>query len=188
MIRHWGRKPGERVDTVTPIHWREAVPGDASALSLLGGATFITSFAHDHPGPALLAHIRTAHAESYYRAALDEPTQLLLIGETPLGAPVGYAMLTPPDLPVPTTERDDVEIKRIYLLGPWQGGGRGDQLMDLLADHARQRGAERMLLAVYPQNDRARRFYARHGFHEIGETTFMVGDMPFRDLIYARTL
>lgn len=173
---------------MTPIHWRQAVPSDAPALSHLGCATFLASFAHDHPGPALIAHIQVAHAESYYRAALHDPAQQLLIGETPLGAPVGYAMLTPPDLPIFTDERDDVEIKRIYLLGPWQGGGRGDELMELLADHARHRGAKRMLLAVYPQNDRARRFYARHGFQEIGETTFMVGDVPFRDLIYARTL
>lgn len=52
----------------------------------------------------------------------------------------------------------------------------------------RRRGARRLLLAVYPQNERARRFYARHGFGENGELTFMVGDVPFRDLIYARTL
>ncbi len=172
---------------MTPIHWRQAVPSDALALSQLGGATFLASFAHDHPGNALIAHIELAHSESYYQAALHDPAQQLLIGETPLGAPVGYAMLTPPDLPIPT-DRDDVEIKRIYLLGPWQGGGRGDELMELIAHQARHRRAKRMLLAVYPHNDRARRFYARHGFVEIGETTFMVGDVPFRDLIYARTL
>jgi GNAT superfamily N-acetyltransferase len=60
--------------------------------------------------------------------------------------------------------------------------------MALVEEEARQRGAERLLLAVYPQNDRARRFYARHGFAQIGDMTFMVGDVPFRDLIYARTL
>ena len=57
-----------------------------------------------------------------------------------------------------------------------------------LLDEAQRRAATRLLLAVYPQNDRARRFYARHGFAEIGALTFMVGDVPFRDLIYARDL
>lgn len=173
---------------MTPIRWRSAVPGDAPALSLLGGATFLASFAHDHPGEALLAHIRSAHGEAYYRAALADPAQRLLIGETPLGAPVGYALLTPPDLPVPIDDRKDVEIKRLYLLGPWQGGGNGDRLMELLIAEASHLGAKRLLLAVYPQNERARRFYARHGFVEIGETTFMIGDVPFRDLVYARDL
>lgn len=173
---------------MTPIAWRWAEARDAPALSILGGATFLTSFAHDHPGAALTAHIRTAHGEAYYAAALADPTQTVMIGETPLGAAVGYAMITPPDLPIATDPAHDVELKRIYLLHGWQGGGHGDAIMALVVEEARRRGARRLLLAVYPQNERARRFYARHGFGEIGELTFMVGDVPFRDLIYARTL
>jgi ribosomal protein S18 acetylase RimI-like enzyme len=173
---------------MTPIVWRHADAGDAAALSILGSATFLASFAHDHPGPALLAHVRIAHGETYYQAALGDPAQTILIGETPLGAPVGYAMLTPPDLPVPVDADRDLELKRIYLLSGWQGGGHGDRLMALVEEAARKRDAQRLLLAVYPQNDRARRFYARHDFVQIGEMTFMVGDVPFRDLVFARTL
>lgn len=172
---------------MTPIAWRRAVPEDAPALSVLGGATFLASFAHDHPGDALIDHIRHAHGEAYYQAALADPEQTVLIGETPLGAAVGYALITPPDLPVPT-DGDDVELKRIYLLPGWQGGGNGDRLMELVTAEAKARQAKRLLLAVYPENERARRFYARHGFAQIGEMTFMVGAVPFRDLIYARKL
>ncbi len=172
---------------MTPIAWRRAEPADARALALLGGATFLASFAHDHPGDALLDHIEQAHGADYYAAALADPANILLIGETPLAAPVGYAMLTPPGLPVPTAG-GDMEIKRFYLLSGWQGEGRGDMLMQLVKAAARDRGARRLLLAVYPENSRARRFYARHGFAEIGETRFMVGDAPFRDLVYAGAL
>lgn len=173
---------------MTSIHWRVAQAQDAPALSILGGATFLTSFAHDHPGAALVSHIRSAHGESYYASALADPEQTVLIGETPLGAAVGYAMIVPPDLPIATDPAHDRELKRLYLLPGWQGGGHGDTVMELVAQEARQRGARRLLLAVYPQNERARRFYARHDFAEIGSLTFMVGDVPFRDLIYARPL
>ncbi|EQB01932.1 GNAT family N-acetyltransferase [Sphingobium baderi] len=173
---------------MTPILWRRAEMRDAPALSVLGGATFLASFAHDHPGGPLIDHIRNAHGEAYYRAALADPNRTVLIGETPLGAPVGYAMLTPPDLPVPVVEGQDVELKRFYLLGDWQGKGNGDALMERVMEQARAQKAQRLLLAVYPANEKARRFYARHGFAEIGETVFMVGDVPFRDLIYARSL
>ncbi|MGC4250282.1 MAG: GNAT family N-acetyltransferase [Sphingobium sp.] len=172
---------------MTPIHWRGAEIRDAPALSILGGATFLASFAHDHPGEALIDHVRNAHGEEFYRAALADPAQTLLIGETPLGAPVGYALLTPPDLPV-DLRHGDIELKRFYLLGDWQGKGNGDALMERAASEARARKAQRLLLAVYPANEKARRFYTRHGFAEIGETVFMVGTMPFRDLIYARML
>lgn len=173
---------------MTPVHWRRTETGDATTLSILGGATFLTSFAHDHPGAALIAHIGKAHGTAYYQAALADPMQTIWIGETPLGAPVGYVMLTPPDLPVPTDPACDLEVKRIYLLPGWQGGGHGDRIMELIGEEAQQRRAGRLLLAVYPQNERARRFYERHGFGQIGDMTFMVGDVPFRDLIYARTL
>jgi hypothetical protein len=44
------------------------------------------------------------------------------------------------------------------------------------------------LLAVYEQNLRAVAFYERAGFAAIGETVFMVGKVPFRDLVYARNM
>lgn len=172
---------------MTPILWRRAQARDAAALSLLGGATFLASFAHDHPGDALITHIRSAHGEDFYAAALADPDQIMLIGETPLGAPVGYALLTPPALPI-GTRAGDLELKRIYLLSGWQGGGNGDRLMALVMEEARRRGAKRLLLAVYEANARAQRFYARHGFAEVGETVFMVGNAPFRDLIYSAPL
>lgn len=169
---------------MTPILWRQAEARDAAALSLLGSATFLASFAYDHPGDALIAHVRDAHGEDFYAAALADPKQTLLIGETPLGAPVGYALLAPPQLPI-ETRPDDLELKRIYLLSGWQGGGNGAALLGLVMEEARRRGAKRLLLAVYTDNARAQRFYARHGFVEVGETVFMVGNVPFRDLIYA---
>lgn len=172
---------------MTPIDWRRGEPADAAALSLLGSATFLASFAHDHPGAALIAHARDAHSQAYYEGVLADPEKIVIMGETPLGAPVAYALLTPPDLPA-TPEPGDFELKRFYLLGPWQGNGNGDAMMDIALAAAHERGARRLLLAVYPQNERARRFYARHGFEQIGRMTFMVGDTPFDDLIYARLL
>lgn len=105
---------------MTPIIWRVAGADDGPALSILGGATFLSSFAHDHPGAALVSHIRTAHGIPYYEAALADPEQTVLIGETPFGAPVGYAMITPPDLPIATDPACDRELKRLYLLSGWQ--------------------------------------------------------------------
>ncbi|HEX7783227.1 MAG TPA: GNAT family N-acetyltransferase [Sphingobium sp.] len=172
---------------MTPVLWRRATPADAAALSALGGATFLTSFAHDHPGQALLAHIAKAHSLPYYQDALADPEQIVIIGETALGAPVGYTLLTPADLPV-APEPGDLEIKRIYLLAPWQSGGHGSTLMDEIYAVARERRATRLLLAVYEKNEHAQRFYARQGFSQIGRTTFMVGDTPFEDLVYARRM
>jgi GNAT superfamily N-acetyltransferase len=172
---------------MTPIVWRKAGPEDAEALAYLGAATFLVSFAFDHPGRPLIEHLKAEHSAAYYSAKLSNPAVDIVIGETPLGAPVGYAMLVPPEHPA-LQQEGDWELKRIYLLGPWQGGGNGQALLQQAFDVASGRGARRLILAVYESNKRAVAFYERAGFSYIGETTFMVGDVPFRDMVYAREM
>ena len=172
---------------MTPIIWRKADASDADALALLGAATFLATFAFDHPGQPLIEHLRTEHSPEYYANALAQPGVDIVMGETPLGAPVGYAMITPPSH-ADLQQDGDIELKRIYLLGPWQGGGNGRKLLEQAFTIAAERGAKRMLLAVYENNDRAVAFYERAGFAPIGETVFMVGDVAFRDMVYARML
>ena len=169
---------------MTPVIWRTANAGDAEALAYLGAATFMATFAFDHPGQPMIEHLRQEHSAAYYAAALRDPATDILIGETLLGAPVGYAMITPPSHPA-LQQEDDIELKRIYLLGPWQGGGHGKDLLNLVFAVAEKRGAKRLLLSVYEKNARAIGFYERAGFAAIGETIFMVGPVPFRDLVYA---
>jgi diamine N-acetyltransferase len=163
---------------MTPILWRTADAGDAEALAYLGAATFMTTFAFDHPGQPMMEHLRQEHSAEYYASAL---------GETPLGAPVGYAMVTPPSHPA-LQQAGDIELKRIYLLAPWQGNGNGKDLLERVFAVAEKRKAQRLLLSVYEKNVRAIGFYERAGFAAIGETVFMVGPVPFRDLVYARNM
>ena len=165
---------------------RRATAEDAPKLALLGAATFLESFAHDHPGDGLVQHIEAEHSRAWYHAALERHDMALWIAETALGAPVGYTILGPATLP--GAAPGDLELKRIYLLGPWQGGGRGTELLDKVVAQAIAQGAGRLLLAVYEKNTKARAFYGRQGFAEIGRTIFMVGETPFDDLVLARAL
>ena len=172
---------------MTPILWRTADAGDAEALAYLGAATFMTTFAFDHPGQPMMEHLRQEHSAEYYASALGDPAYDVLLGETPLGAPVGYAMVTPPSHPA-LQQAGDIELKRIYLLAPWQGNGNGKDLLERVFAVAEKRKAHRLLLSVYEKNVRAIGFYERAGFAAIGETVFMVGPVPFRDLVYARNM
>jgi diamine N-acetyltransferase len=172
---------------MTPIHWRASNPGDEQALSLLGQATFLNTFAFDHPGGPLIQFLLDLHSTEFYAEKLANPDIDIIIGETPLGAPVAYAMLCPPEHP-DVQQPGDWELKRIYLLPGWQGGGNGAALMQQAMDIAHKRQASRLLLAVYEVNARAIAFYERNGFSYVGEAVFMVADVPFRDKVYARLL
>jgi len=166
-----------------PLSWREALPSDARSLSHLGRATYLATAAVDHPGEALLDFLDDAHGVDLYRSWLEDPAYLFLIGLTPLGAPAGYAMVAPH----PTVSHGDAELKRIYLLPPWQGTGDADRLMISLLRLARSRQIEQLFLSVFETNARARRFYEKHGFELIGDTDSWL--VPGRKLsLYRRTI
>ncbi len=101
---------------------------------------------------------------------------------------MGYAVLAPADVPVPDPRPDDLELKRIYLLQPFQGGGWGRRLMDTAVEHARRLGGERLLLGVWTVNEEALRFYARYGFVRAGERRFRIGERECSDHLLSLTL
>ncbi|WP_017672537.1 GNAT family N-acetyltransferase [Blastomonas sp. AAP53] len=166
---------------------RRAGPEDAPKLALLGSATFLTAFASDHPGEALVDHCTIEHGVARYAAWLEQPDYALWLIETPLGAPIAYAMLCPPELDI-TPDADALELKRIYALSGWQGAGLGQRLMEAVIDEARARGAPSLYLCVYTINVAAQRFYARFGFEQVGQQQFMTGNVPFTDWILRKAL
>jgi ribosomal protein S18 acetylase RimI-like enzyme len=60
--------------------------------------------------------------------------------------------------------------------------------MDWVIASARARGAARIVLSVYVDNHRAKRFYERYGFREIGKYEFRVGDHIDDDRIWSLDL
>lgn len=165
--------------------FRRAGREDAAALALVGAATFLESYGHFIAVADMLAHVGQKNGEAAYRAFADDPACALWIAEMPLtGAPVGYALLTPPDLPIDIDD-DDIELRRIYLLSKFHGGGLGRRLMQATMDHARSAGKRRLLIGVYSGNDGAIGFYRRMGGEQVGTRRFQVGDALFDDLIFA---
>jgi GNAT superfamily N-acetyltransferase len=160
--------------------------GGEEKLALVGAASFLEAFAGVLPGADVLTHCRNQHSKEKYAALLGSPETHACVAEVK-EAPVGYAMLCPPDLPVAVTA-DDIELKRIYLLHRFQGSGIGAALMEWSIETAREMGRRRLLLGVHDGNNRAIAFYRRHGFDQAGTRTFQVGQTICSDLILARRL
>lgn len=165
---------------------RRAGPGDAAKLSLIGAATFLESFADDHDGDEMTRFVASDHSIPAYDAALADPAKRHWLVEEAVGAPVGYAMALPSTLPGTDPARD-FELKRIYLLSKWHGGGWGGKLYQAVEDEARAAGAQRMVLSVYVLNYAAQRFYKARGHVEIGRWIFP-GFEASEDYIYAKPL
>jgi GNAT superfamily N-acetyltransferase len=163
---------------------RGCTPGDEAALSLLGQATFLETFAGILDGADIIAHCARQHSPELYRDWLSDSAMRLWVAEVqPGAAPVAYLALAPSGLPVDAPRADDLEIKRIYLLHRFQGQRIGHALMQQALQYARGSGASRVLLGVYAQNHGALAFYRRCGFVPVGTRTFRVGARDYDDLI-----
>jgi GNAT superfamily N-acetyltransferase len=171
------------------VRIRAAVPADAARFALTGKATFLESYAGLLPVTDILAHGERQHAESVYAAWLADDRWGCWLAEAETGgAPVGYLVVGPTDLPMQGLDARDLEIKRIYLLHRFQNQGLGRAMMQAATDWARARGARRLLLGVYTRNEPALAFYARMGFDRVGERQFHVGENEYHDHILGMTL
>jgi len=79
-------------------------------------------------------------------------------------------------------------LQQIYVLAPWHGQGVAERLMHWAVDTARALGAPEMYLTVFDHNARAKRFYTRHGFAEVGRCSFKLGDRVDDDRVWRKSL
>lgn len=163
---------------------RKAGPTDAEALSLVGSATFLETFAGVIDGAAIMAHCTRLHSPDYYREHMAQGTRAWIAEVEPGYAPVGYAMTCAPELDL--AQPGDVELRRIYLLPRFRGSILASALMRAVIGASG--GYERLLLGVKQDNNRALAFYAKHGFERIGTRRFDIGGKTYDDFVLARPL
>lgn len=172
------------------MHWivREARGSDVRALAYVGSATFLETFAGVLDGRAVLDHCERAHSASAYTKLLDAGGRAWLGEVQPGTAPIGFALLTSPDLPGVSEDGSDLELKRIYLLSKFHGRGVGAALMQAAVAAAREKGAGRLLLGVYAGNEHAQSFYRKRGFVQVASRRFRVGSKEYDDNVFALRL
>ena len=174
---------------MSPVTIRPCVPGDEIALSLVGQASFLEAFAGVVAGQDVVTHCVNQHAPAKYAAWLRDPASRVWLAEVDPGrAPVGYLVLTKPDLPLADIGAADIEVKRVYILHRFQGQRIGARLMDEARTHAAAAGAHRLLLGVYSGNEAAIAFYEKLGYRKVGRRSFKVGANIYQDHILALEL
>ncbi|MEG1682175.1 MAG: GNAT family N-acetyltransferase, partial [Stenotrophomonas sp.] len=101
------------------------------------------------------------------------------------GEAVGFAFAGPCGLPHADASATDGELKRLYVLGQYQGGGRGGLLFDAALQWLQTPGRT-LWIGVWSENFGAQRFYARHGFEQVGAYEFPVGSVRDNEFILRR--
>jgi ribosomal protein S18 acetylase RimI-like enzyme len=165
--------------------YRNAIPADAATVADLARRSFDETFGHLY-APEDLALFLGRLTEEAYAAELADPVYAIRLVEVD-GEAVGYAKVGPPSLPF-TPPADAIELRQFYVLAPYQGAGVAPTMMDWVLAEAQARGMSALYLSVFTDNHRARRFYARYGFEEVGPYIFKVGNHEDEDVVMRRDL
>ena len=160
--------------------YRDATPADALALKALFAESFVETFGHLYR-PSDLEEFLAGNSEAKWRANLTDPAVAIHVAASD-GRLAGFVELAPQKLPY-DTEEPTLELRRLYLRSDAHGRGIADELMRWALREAGRRGARELILSVYVDNHRARRFYERYGFEVVGKYDFMVGSHADEDLI-----
>jgi GNAT superfamily N-acetyltransferase len=165
---------------------RRATPSDAETLANVGKATFAETFGHLYPPEDLAAFLTEVYAAARLRLELNDPAKAAWLVEAD-GQAVGHAQAGPCALPHPEVTADCGELKRLYLLKPWQNGGLGGRLFDEATAWLQRDGPRTVWIGVWSENRGAQRFYRRRGFERVGEYGFQVGATIDREYILRRS-
>lgn len=166
---------------------RAGVPEDAAALADLARSTFFDTFAASNDASDMALHLERAYGPAQQSAELNDPNMTTLIVEAG-GRAIAYAQIRTSPVPACVTGEEPVELWRLYVDRSWHGRGVAQQLMDRVKAEARGRGAKTLWLGVWERNDRARAFYAKCGFVDVGEHIFLFGTDPQTDRVMATSL
>jgi ribosomal protein S18 acetylase RimI-like enzyme len=173
--------------SVTGIVIRAGASTDATALAELAARTFRETFAADNRPEDIAAHSARAYGTSQQERELADPEIATLLVEID-GQLAGYAQLRSGVPPTCVTGEEPVELWRFYVAQPWQGRGVAQALMREVERYAYLRGGRTLWLGVWERNERAKAFYHKNGFLDVGSHVFMVGTDAQTDRIFVRSL
>ena len=170
------------------IVFRAATLEDAPALSVLGIAAFVHKFADLYRPHDLLAFLLEAYAPPAIARELADPSRLWRVAEQD-GTLLGWCKLAlTTGFPDHARGSRVMELKQLYLAPNATGGRIGGALMDWAMGEFAARAADEVHISVWSGNERAQRFYARHGFAKLADVTFRVGSQLDAEYLFARML
>lgn len=164
---------------------RRATVDDAATLSTLATATFVETFGHLYAPDDLRTFLDDAYAVDKQATILAHPEYAVWLLEVE-GRAVGHCAAGPCGLPHEEVQPGDGELKRLYVLRDFQGGGKGARLMDTAMAWLERDGPRRLWIGVWSENIGAQRFYARYGFEKVGTYGFRVGSVTDLEFILRR--
>ena len=161
---------------------RKADENDSALLSELASETFLSTYRgySDINESDLKAYVKTAFATEQIGKEMNDDRVLFLIASVDSDL-VGYAMLSFGHANKDLNALHPAFLSRLYTVESVHGSGVGQSLMNECISNSISRDCDAIWLTVWESSSRARRFYKRNGFREVGSSPFTLGSRRYRD-------
>ncbi len=170
---------------MTEIRW--AVPGDAGTLAAFAKRAFVEAYGPLNTPEDVAGHVARHYGVEHQAAELAAAGSHCVLA-LEAGTIVGYALLAIGAAHAAVAARAPCEIRRFYVDASRHGRGVAAALMDAAAAAARAAGCTALWLTTWEHSLRARAFYAKHAFRDVGTTSFLLGATPQVDRLLVRRL
>jgi ribosomal protein S18 acetylase RimI-like enzyme len=157
---------------------------EAAAYATCIADLFRETYAHGYTAERLERHIATHFHEARQREELLDPHRWTLRAGAHDRWDALAMVRTVREAPASVVASRPAEVERFYVAGHAQGSGLAYQLMDALVDRAASAGHDALWLIVWRHNARAKRFYERYGFTQVGHHPFVFDGVPEMDDVY----
>ncbi len=165
------------------ITYRDALPSDGPALDAMARRIWIETFEHSCSPENLHLYLAESYGpEGKLLRDLADPAHRFHVAAA--GEDIaGYAKLSPLWLDPAIVGDGAAQLSQLYVASDWHGRGVAQALMTWVLDTVWAEKAASLVLTVWEENARAKRFYERYGFVHVGDYAFQTGNQVDRDLI-----
>lgn len=166
---------------------RRAVADDAAPLAAFAERCFREAYGPLNDPADVELHVARHYGAERQAADLAAPGLCCLLAIED-GTLVGFAVLAEGSAHAAVAVPQPCEIRRFYVDGSRHGRGVATVLMAAAVDEARAAGCGALWLTTWEHSHRARAFYAREGFEDVGTTSFLLGSTRQTDRLLVRPL
>jgi diamine N-acetyltransferase len=166
---------------------RDARPGDALLIGVLGTQVSLDTYATAGVTPILAREVRQHFSTEAIAALLARDDTRFVLAEQGEHL-LGFVQLAFGARHALVAHERVVEIDRLYVQAPFKGQGIGSALVAAAAERARAWGAQALWLTSWVGNTAALAWYRRQGWRELGATDYVFEDQRFENRVFEMPL
>ncbi|QIA09136.1 GNAT family N-acetyltransferase [Draconibacterium halophilum] len=167
------------------IKIREVKSDDIHLVQEIGKRTFKETFEASNSAENMQEYLDNSFSISKLENELSDQNSLFyfaLFNEKV----VGYLKVNWRESQTENSNKNALEIERIYVLKEFHGMKVGQVLYEKAIEISVQKDVEFIWLGVWEENPRAIRFYKKNGFTEFDKHVFQLGDDKQTDIMMKR--